>query len=100
MDKDQLHPKPNLGGRDGLERRRLVWHDEGTVSGTAPDKGSSNAFGSAAAAASTAIAQPIHMVVKKKKKKRTDKEMIDENGMDVKLPAKDNGNNKRNKSNE
>lgn len=62
--------------------------------------GSGNAFGSASAAASTAVAQPINMIVKKKKKKRTEKESMDEDGMDVKLPAKDDGNKKRMKSNE
>jgi tetratricopeptide (TPR) repeat protein len=72
-------------------------HDDNDGKDT--NKTCSNAFGSAAAAASTAVAQPINMIVKKKKK-RTEEELIDENGMDVKLPAKDNGNSKRIKSNE
>jgi hypothetical protein len=65
-----------------------------------PDDGSHTAFGSAAAAASTAMAQPINMVVKKKKKRPETLPVIPEDGVDVKLPAKDNGNPKRMKSNE
>jgi tetratricopeptide (TPR) repeat protein len=59
----------------------------------------SNPFGSVAATASTAMAQPIMVV--KKKNKRTEVELIDEDGMDVKLPAKnDVVHNKRIKSSE
>ena len=72
-------------------------HDEGNGM---PNKDSSTAFGSASAAASTAMAQPINMIVKKKKKRMEKLPVIDEDGMDVKLPAKEYGNKKRMKSNE
>lgn len=61
--------------------------------------GNSTAFGSASAAASTAMAQPINMIVKKKKK-RTEEELIADEGIDVKLPARNDDMNKRSRSNE
>ena len=63
------------------------------------NNGNSTAFGSASAAASTAMAQPINMIVKKKKK-RTEEEFFADEGMDVKLPARIDDMNKRSRSNE